>query len=65
MEESLGQPLKKRRGLGKKPAMVCTSLRIPREVMRYFEQFPNKQTRMREVLTNFVKQQQGADNESA
>jgi uncharacterized protein (DUF4415 family) len=61
MEEPVGgdKPPKKRRGPGKKPPMLCTSLRLPKEVMEYFDQFPNKQTRMREVLTEFVKRQQG------
>jgi hypothetical protein len=61
MEEPVegDKPPKKRRGPGKKPPMLCTSLRLPKEVMEYFDQFPNKQTRMREVLTEFVKRQQG------
>ena len=47
------------RGLGKKPALICTSLRLPKEVMNYFkDHYPtNRQVKMREILTNFVKQQ--------
>ena len=50
---------RKGRGLGKKPALVCTSIRLPVEVMRYFDQhFPySKQAKMREVLTEYVTQQ--------
>lgn len=47
---------RKGRGPGKKPALVCTSLRLPRHVMEYFNtHYPdNKQAKMREVLTNYV-----------
>jgi len=50
---------KKGRGLGKKPALFCTSLRLPKEVMDYFNTnyAYTKQAKMREVLTEFVKQQ--------
>ena len=64
IEELKPIPKRKGRGPGKKPALACTSLRLPREVMDYFDQhFPyNKQAKMREILTNFV-QQQGANHE--
>lgn len=54
------KPIKKRkgRGLGKKPALFCTSLRLPVDVLEYFEGFPNKQAKIREVLTEYVKSQQ-------
>jgi uncharacterized protein (DUF4415 family) len=44
------------RGKSKKPALFCTSLRIPKEVMDYFNaNFPyTKQAKMREILTDFV-----------
>lgn len=55
------KPVKKRkgRGPGKKPALDCTSLRLPKEVMAFFEQhYPHsKQVKMREVLTAYVKSQ--------
>lgn len=46
------------RGPGKRPALVNTSLRIPEDVLDYFDQhFPySKQAKMREVLIEFVKQ---------
>lgn len=59
------KPEKKRqgRGPGKKPTLVNTSLRLPREVVEYFETFPNKQAKIREVLTEYLNsQQQGANN---
>ena len=55
------KPVKKRkgRGPGKKPALNCTSLRLPREVLEYFEtHYPHsKQVKMREVLTAYVTNQ--------
>ena len=58
------KPKRKGRGPGKKPAMFCTSLRLPMEVMDYFSaNYPyTKQAKMREVLTNFVKQQGDSNN---
>jgi uncharacterized protein (DUF4415 family) len=52
---------RKGRGLGKKPALACTSLRLPREVMDYFDaNHPmSKQAKMREILTEYVKTQIG------
>jgi uncharacterized protein (DUF4415 family) len=52
---------RKGRGLGKKPALTCTSLRLPREVMDYFDaNHPmSKQAKMREILTEYVKTQIG------
>lgn len=53
------------RGAGKKPALFCTSLRIPKEVKEYFDtHFPyTKQAKMREILTDYV-QQRGMKNET-
>lgn len=57
------KPEKKRkgRGLGKKPALACTSLRLTQEVMNYFDtNYPmSKQAKMREVLTEYVNKQTG------
>jgi uncharacterized protein (DUF4415 family) len=55
------KPEKKKRGRGpgKKPTFVNTSLRLPREVVEYFETFPNKQAKIREVLVNYVETQTG------
>jgi hypothetical protein len=57
------KPEKKRkgRGPGKKPALLCTSLRLPREVMDYFDtNFAyTKQAKMREILTEYVNNQTG------
>ena len=62
------KPEKKRkgRGLGKKPALFNTSVRLSREVMDYFDQHHagNKQAKIREVLTNYVKSQTGETNDN-
>ena len=52
---------KKGRGLGKKPALSCTSLRLPKDVMDYFNtNFAyTKQAKMREILTEYVNNQTG------
>ncbi len=55
------KPIKKRkgRGPGKKPALFCTSLRLPRDVMEYFNTHfaTTKQAKMREILTDYVNSQ--------
>ncbi len=48
------QKVRKGRGPGKKPALVCTSIRLPKEVMDFFSLFPDKQAKMRDVLTEYV-----------
>jgi uncharacterized protein (DUF4415 family) len=57
------KPEKKRkgRGLGKKPALACTSLRLTQEVMNYFDtNYPmSKQAKIREILTEYVNKQTG------
>jgi hypothetical protein len=49
----------KGRGLGKKPALFCTSLRLPKEVMDYVNTYHKftKQAKMREILTEYVNNQ--------
>ena len=61
------KPIKNRkgRGLGKKPALACTSLRLTVAVMDYFNtHYPHtKQAKMREILTEYVNSQtQGANH---
>ena len=56
---------KKGRGLGKKPPLFCTSLRLSKEVMDYFNTHHpyTKQAKMREILTEYINSQmQGANN---
>ncbi len=50
---------KRGRGPGKKPSLRCTSIRLPVEVMEYFDKHyqNNKQAKMREVLANYMIEQ--------
>ena len=47
------------RGPGKKPTLIGTSLRLPREVVEYFDTHfaYTKQAKMREILTEYVNNQ--------
>ena len=60
------KPEKKRkgRGLGKKPALFNTSLRLTKEVMDFLNtNFAyTKQAKMREILTEYVNNQTGVKN---
>lgn len=55
--EAIEEPKKRKaRGPGKRPAMFCTSLRLPKYVVEYFDTYHpyNKQASMREVLIEYV-----------
>lgn len=54
--------IKKGRGKGAKPAMVYFPLRLPIEVLQFFDAYPNKNKKIREVLADFIKQH-GETNE--
>jgi uncharacterized protein (DUF4415 family) len=64
IEELKLEKKRRGRGVGKKPALLCTSLRLPKHVMDYFNTnyAYTKQAKMREVLTEYVNNQTG--NES-
>ena len=59
----MNEVTKKGRGKGVKPAMVYFPLRLPTEVMEFFNAYPNKNAKIREVLISYI-QQQGEVNES-
>lgn len=54
---------KKGRGKASKPAMVYFPLRLPIEVIQFFNAYPNRNAKIREVLASYI-QQQGEVNES-
>ena len=54
--------IKKGRGKGVQPAMVYLPIRISQEVAEFFNAYPNKSAKIREVLANYV-QQNGETNE--
>lgn len=58
MDEAIAQqPKRKGRGPGKKPRLFCTSIRLSKEVMDYFNKYhpADKQAQMRAVLTEYVR----------
>ena len=59
IEELKPIPKRRGRGPGKKPALFCTSLRLSKEVMEYFNtHYPEtKQAKIREILTDYVQSQ--------
>jgi hypothetical protein len=52
---------KRGRGPGKKPALMCTSIRLPVYVLKYFQEVhdTDKQKAMRQVLSEYVDKQIG------
>lgn len=52
----LNEP-KKVRGKGIKPSMVYLSLRVDKEVYEFYNAYSNRSAKIREVLSNFIKQQ--------
>jgi uncharacterized protein (DUF4415 family) len=65
IEELKLEKKRRGRGVGKKPALFCTSLRLPKEVMDYFSTHHayTKQAKMREILTEYVKTQTGENHD--
>ena len=55
-ESDQGQVKKRTRGKAKRPSMFNTSMRLPKEVVDYFDtHYPySKQAKMREVLIAFI-----------
>jgi hypothetical protein len=54
---------KKGRGKGVKPALIYFPLRLPIEILQFFDAYPNRNAKIREVLASYIKQQ-GEVNES-
>ena len=61
----MNEVTKKGRGKGSKPAMVYFPLRVSKEVAEYFETYPNKSKKIREVLEQFINQQKGLKDENS
>ena len=45
------------RGKGVKPAMVLTTIRLPKQVVEYFKEFTNFSVEIRKVLTAHVERE--------
>lgn len=52
----MNETIKRGRGKGVKPAMVYLPVRISKEVSDFFNAYPNKSAKIREVLNSYVKQ---------
>ena len=60
----MNEPVKKGRGKASKPAMVYFPLRVSVEVAEFFEAYPNKSKKIREVLEQFITKERGLKDES-
>lgn len=51
-------PKRKGRGPGKRPRLISTSIRLPKQVMDFFNNYypATKQSKMREILTDWIAQ---------
>lgn len=53
---------KKVRGKSTKPAMVYRAIRLPPEVLEFYNEYPNPSRMMREVLEKYMKEiENGSD----
>jgi metal-responsive CopG/Arc/MetJ family transcriptional regulator len=52
---------KRVRGKGVKPTMVYVSLRVDKEVYEFFNAYPNRSEKIREVLASFINQEKAKD----
>ena len=62
MDENLKR---KGRGKGKRPALVYFPVRVSVEVLEFFEKYPNKSKKIREVLEQFIIQHKGQNDENS
>jgi hypothetical protein len=60
----MNEVTKKGRGKASKPAMVYFPLRVSVEVAEFFEAYPNKSKKIREVLEQYINQQKGLKDEN-
>lgn len=58
----MNETIKRGRGKGVRPAMIYLPVRVSKEVADFFDAYPNKSAKIREVLANYV-QQNGETNE--
>lgn len=60
----MSESIRKGRGKASKPALVYFSFRVSKEVVEYFEAYPNKSKKIREVLEQYINQQKGHKDEN-
>ena len=56
MDESIKR---KGRGKAKRPALVYFPVRVSLETLEFFEKYPNKSKKIREVLEQFINKERG------
>jgi hypothetical protein len=62
MDEHLTK--KKGRGKASTPALVYFPVRVSKEVAEFFEKYPNKSKKIREVLEAFINNERGNKDEN-
>jgi hypothetical protein len=60
----MDEVIRKGRGKASKPAMVYFPLRVSVEVAQFFEAYPNKSKKIREVLEQFINKEKGLKDEN-
>ena len=61
----MNEVTKKGRGKASKPAMIYFPLRVSVEVAEFFEAYPNKSKKIREVLEQFITKERGTKDENS
>jgi hypothetical protein len=61
----MNEVTKKVRGKASRPAMIYFPLRVSKEVAEYFETYPNKSKKIREVLEQFIQQEKVIKDENS
>jgi hypothetical protein len=61
----MNEVTKKVRGKASRPAMIYFPLRVSVEVAEYFETYPNKSKKIREVLEQFIQQEKVIKDENS
>ena len=60
----MNESIKKGRGKASKPAKVYFAIRVSVEVAEFFEAYPNKSKKIREVLEQFINKEKGLKDEN-
>ena len=63
-EMQMPNQTKRVRGKGVKPTRVYVSLRVDQEVYEFFNTYPNRSEKIREVLANFINQEKAKDEKT-
>ena len=61
----MNEVTKKVRGKASRPAMIYFPLRVSKEIAEFFEAYPNKSKKIREVLEQFIQQEKVIKDENS